>query len=339
MDKLLEHNFSIMGPQFGKCHMSYVHERVMKENVTTPISDWSILTGLSLTYSKYNEYNGCWYHIFREYFDLFMLEEPYHSLSLLVNVDTAEYIFRVFGTSKERGFYTSMEDLQVVVKDSHNPINNERHVQLKEIIQGKFSNTVACVGNPRLKVEEGAIQVEQPFSMTISPKCLSYYVISVDEEVSQGRGRCLECKNENPRKPFSVQAKPSWIDETGRMSNGSSNTDEDMKILNNDTPVKRKRGRPRKILPLDQLKKKRTLSDYTKKKIAENNKKFSICKLCKKQCKGFRGLVDHMHKDHSDYKPWQCSYCDVKTAFVKTLYRHLKQQHKVGLRFAVHFMY
>ena len=126
--------------------------------------------------------------------------------------------------------------------------------------------------------------------------------------------------------------KPAWIEDTGRRSNGSSNS-EDMKIINGHTeaPVKRKRGRPRKVIPLDQLKKKRTLSDHTKMKIAENNKKFSICKLCQKQCKGFRGLVDHMHKDHSDYKPWQCSYCSVKTAFVKTLYRHLKQVHKVGL--------
>ena len=85
-----------------------------------------------------------------------------------------------------------------------------------------------------------------------------------------------------------------------------------------------------KIIPITNAKKK-TLSDHTKKKIAENNKKFSICKLCKKQCKGFRGLVDHMHNDHSDYKPWQCNYCDVKTSFVKTLYRHLKQVHKVSL--------
>ena len=30
---------------------------------------------------------------------------------------------------------------------------------------------------------------------------------------------------------------------------------------------------------------------------------------------------DHMHRDHSDHKPWQCSHCTTKTAFVKTLYR------------------
>ena len=96
------------------------------------------------------------------------------------------------------------------------------------------------------------------------------------------------------------------------------------------TVIKRKRGRPKKIIPPEKLIKRKTLSDYTKRKIAENNKKFSVCKLCKRQCRGFRGLVDHMHRDHSDYKPWQCTYCDHKTAFVKTLYRHLKQVHKVG---------
>ena len=89
-------------------------------------------------------------------------------------------------------------------------------------------------------------------------------------------------------------------------------------------------------VPEDLQKLKKTLSDKTKRKIAENNRKFSICKLCRgdltsffflicaissKQCRGFRGLVDHMHRDHSDYKPWQCSHCSTKTAFVKTLYR------------------
>ena len=105
-----------------------------------------------------------------------------------------------------------------------------------------------------------------------------------------------------------------------------------MKILTpapSPAPVKRKRGRPRKILPPEALVKRKTLSELTKRKIAENNKKFSVCKLCGKQCKGFRGLVDHMHRDHSEHKPWKCNFCDHKTAFVKTLYRHLKQEHKV----------
>ena len=90
-------------------------------------------------------------------------------------------------------------------------------------------------------------------------------------------------------------------------------------------------------VPEDLHKLKKTLSDKTKRKIAENNRKFSVCKLCRwksspplwwsslrcvhdshhhlhvhllqqasiliiiitifcsKQCRGFRGLVDHMH--------------------------------------------
>ena len=39
--------------------------------------------------------------------------QSYHSLLLLVNTDTREYIFRVLGTTRERGFYTDMEDLKV----------------------------------------------------------------------------------------------------------------------------------------------------------------------------------------------------------------------------------
>ena len=69
------------------------------------------------------------------------------------------------------------------------------------------------------------------------------------------------------------------------------------------------------------------MSDITKKKISEKCKKFSLCKLCSKQCRGFRGLVDHMHRDHEDYKPWRCHICHERTTFVKTLYRHLNQKH------------
>ena len=52
-----------------------------------------------------------------------------------------------------------------------------------------------------------------------------------------------------------------------------------------------------------------------------------LSKLCNKQCRGIRGLVDHMHSEHKDYKPWECHICDVRTTFVKTLYRHLREEH------------
>ena len=51
--------------------------------------DWGTLHGhlecMNLKYDKYEEYNGTWYSITRDHFDLFMLEEPYNSLTLLVN--------------------------------------------------------------------------------------------------------------------------------------------------------------------------------------------------------------------------------------------------------------
>ena len=55
---------------------------------------------LSLSFSKYSEYNGSWYTVHRDHFDLFMLEEPYHSLVLLVNIDSGQYIVRVLGTTR-----------------------------------------------------------------------------------------------------------------------------------------------------------------------------------------------------------------------------------------------
>ena len=45
--------------------------------------DWSVLTKLSLTFSRYDEYNGSWYHFFRDHFDLFMLEVNINSPYLL----------------------------------------------------------------------------------------------------------------------------------------------------------------------------------------------------------------------------------------------------------------
>ena len=48
----------------------------------------------------FSEYNGLWFVITRNYFDLFMMEEPFQSFVLLVNMNSSEYIFRVLGTTK-----------------------------------------------------------------------------------------------------------------------------------------------------------------------------------------------------------------------------------------------
>ena len=52
------------------------------------------------------------------------MQEPYHSFAMLVNFNSSEYIFRVLGTTKERGFYSNSDDL-------------------REIVENKFVNTVS----------------------------------------------------------------------------------------------------------------------------------------------------------------------------------------------------
>ena len=54
------------------------------------------------------------------------MQEPYHSFAMLVNFNSSEYIFRVLGTTKERGFYSTRDDL-------------------REIVENKFANTVSLL--------------------------------------------------------------------------------------------------------------------------------------------------------------------------------------------------
>ena len=74
--------------------------------------------------------------------------------------------------------------------------------------------------------------MEQPFSMTVSSSCLSYYVQSPNEDIAQGRGRCVECKKDLQVRPPVAKSPRPWTDdhqEVDRRSS-SSNTDEDMKV-------------------------------------------------------------------------------------------------------------
>ena len=53
------------------------------------------LGNLQLRFERYEEHNGVWFVISRQNFDLYILDEPYNSLVLLVNITSAEFIFRV----------------------------------------------------------------------------------------------------------------------------------------------------------------------------------------------------------------------------------------------------
>ena len=58
------------------------------------------MTLCQLKYEISKEYNGTWCLVTRENFDLFVNEEPYQSLVMLINLDTSEYIVRVLGSSR-----------------------------------------------------------------------------------------------------------------------------------------------------------------------------------------------------------------------------------------------
>ena len=189
--------------------------------------------------------------------------------------------------------------------------------ELESIIKSKFSDTAVCVGNPALSGSYSAVEVSkstgregedqpsfirpvqmtQPFPRVVSRSCPGYFRLAPGEAIDQTGGSCSYCQENLITADF-PPTPPS---------------------------LPRKRGRP--ISRVNKEPKTRQMSDTTKKKIAESIKTFSICKLCNKQCRGFRGLVDHMHRDHEDYKPWRCHICNERTAFVKTLYRHLKKEH------------
>ena len=47
-----------------------------------------------------SDFNGTWFVITRNYFDLVVAEEPFQSLVLLVNTNSWEYIFRVLGATR-----------------------------------------------------------------------------------------------------------------------------------------------------------------------------------------------------------------------------------------------
>ena len=52
-----------------------------------------------LKYEIFEENNGTWCTVTRSNFDLFMIGDPYLSLTMLINLDTSKYIVRVLDLS------------------------------------------------------------------------------------------------------------------------------------------------------------------------------------------------------------------------------------------------
>ena len=53
-----------------------------------------------MRYEKLRGYSEEWWVITRDTFDLEILDEPHHSLAMLVNTRHAQFIFRVLGTTR-----------------------------------------------------------------------------------------------------------------------------------------------------------------------------------------------------------------------------------------------
>ena len=189
--------------------------------------DWNLLVGtLPLTYTEYNEYNGCWHQIVRDHFDLFMLEvgrpDIYSLLSWHFHLSGAlpqpdfdgqpgQYGVHLQGPGHHQRAGILFRPRWPQVKSDHYQFYHFHHYHFRSIVKSKFQNTVACVGNPRLsKGSQGAVvvslelgnvrqcyyfllQIEQPFMMTVSADCQNYYVTRPGEEILQGRGRCPKC--------------------------------------------------------------------------------------------------------------------------------------------------
>ena len=65
--------------------------------------------------------------------------------------------------------------------------------------------------------------------MTLAPRCPGYYTLTQGEEVSQGRGRCGQCRQEVPPTKHLLDNNNAWLEDSGRTS--GSQTDEDMKVV------------------------------------------------------------------------------------------------------------
>ena len=95
---------------------------------------------------KLSAFNGHWFVITRNYFDLLVAEEPFQSLALLVNTKSWEYIFRVLGTTRYK-----VGNFDIKNKED---LYRERGIcsdvgELENLVRVKFTDTVACLGNPR----------------------------------------------------------------------------------------------------------------------------------------------------------------------------------------------
>ena len=128
-----------------------------------------ILEDLSLSLVQVEE----WVQIQRTRFDLRINEEPYHSIQIFANLETRLFVVRVWGRTRDRGQFTSEEDL-------------------KDLCVTNFSNTSACVGYLGPHPGGGLKLVHEnfPCSRWISKNCAVTFSQNIDNLII---GLCPAC--------------------------------------------------------------------------------------------------------------------------------------------------
>ena len=103
-----------------------------------------------------------------------------------MNSTSGEYILRVLGSTRERGFYASTEDLLQLV----NELCNQKITKSKwnSQVDKSFRGTVACVGNPLLREEQVktlilANRVLEQYSWNKHPPFLTFLRATIPDDI------------------------------------------------------------------------------------------------------------------------------------------------------------
>jgi hypothetical protein len=130
-------------------------------------------------------------------FDLSLEDEPFHSLQIYVNLDTSDFLIRVWGKTKRKGSVTGVGELQLLCEEV-------------------FDGTVACAGH--LVSEHNTIFggdfffVDFPCHRQISKHCELFYKSGGDEEKETlGVGLCVRNDIHQICSKSSIKSITFWV--------------------------------------------------------------------------------------------------------------------------------
>ena len=116
---------------------------------------------------------GVWILVQRVTFDIYVKEEPYHSVQIYANLKTMKYVRRVWGISERRGELKRMDDL-------------------RDLCIATFNKSTVCSGHigPDSGRDLDLVEVKYPFTRWISDSCCIRYSKDQCDEII---GLCTAC--------------------------------------------------------------------------------------------------------------------------------------------------